>query len=412
MLIKPFKGIRPHPDLVERVASRPYDVTNREETKAEAAGNPYSFFHIIRAEIDLPDKMDAHAPEVYQTAQANLNRFLEEGALLADATDCLYVYAQSMNGKTQTGLLCCLDVEDYLNDNIKKHEHTRPSKEKDRITLMTQTRLHSGLILSAYRSRPEIDQIIALITQNPPTNQFNAHEVTHTLWVVDKPYLINALVEAFDKHVPAIYIADGHHRAASSTKTALHFRENNPQHNGTEEYNFFPNVLFPDDQLNIMDYNRLISDLNGLTPDAFLLALEKHFDIERIGHNAFKPDEAHTFSMYMHGYWYVLQAKPHTYNDAHPIDCLDVSVITKYVLNEILDIQDQRTDPRVDFVGGIRGIGELQKRVDAGEWELAMALHPVSIAQLLAVADSGEVMPPKTTWFEPKLCSGLVSHRF
>lgn len=409
-VIKPFKAFRPTAALAPQVAAHPYDVLNRKEAKQQANNN--SFLHISRAEIDLPDTTTDYDPQVYQQAKQNFERFVATGILQQDANDCLYLYAQTMNGRQQIGIVALTATNDYETDTIKKHEFTRPEKELDRITHIQTTHLHSEPVFMAYRQVPAIDTLIApIVAQTPIYNFVTPDGIGHTVWLINQTAIIGQLVDLFVHQVPAIYIADGHHRAASSVKVAAAQAKANPNHNGTEPYNYFLSVLFPDNQLAIMDYNRVIKDLNGLTTNEFFAQLAPHFLVEPAP-NLWKPDQVHTFSLYIDQKWYKLSALPHTYNDAHPIDGLDVTVLSNYVLAPILGIADQRTDKRIDFVGGIRGLQELQKRVDSGEMRMAIAFYPVSIAQLLQVADTGEVMPPKSTWFEPKLRSGLFVHQF
>lgn len=409
-VIKAFKAFRPTTELAPQVAAHPYDVLNRKEAKEQGSQN--SFLHISRAEIDLPDTITDYDPQVYQQAKQNFDTFVAKGILQQDATDCLYLYAQTMNGRQQIGIVALTSTEDYENDTIKKHEFTRYEKELDRITHMQTTRLHSEPVFMAYRQVPAIDQLLApIIAQTPLSNFTTPDGIGHTVWLINQAPLIEQLTALFAQQVPAIYIADGHHRAASSAKVAAAQALANPTHNGTEAYNYFLSVLFPDNQLAIMDYNRVITDLNGLTTEAFFDQLAQHFIIE-LAPDLWKPNQIHTFSLYINTQWYKLTALPHTYNNAHPIDGLDVTVLSNYVLAPILGIADQRKDKRIDFVGGIRGLQELKKRVDSGEMRLAIAFYPVSIAQLLQVADTGQVMPPKSTWFEPKLRSGLFVHQF
>ncbi len=409
-IIRPFKGFRPPVDKVAEVASRPYDVLNRAEAKAES--NPASFLRIIRSEIDLPDELSAYDDKVYAQAKANFEQFVAAGILVQDREDCLYVYAQTMNGKQQIGLVVGTSIDDYVNDHIKKHEYTRPAKEKDRINHIFHTGLHTGPVLMAYPQVDSIDLLIDTITKRQATYDFTASDgIQHTFWVVNNPRTIATLVFLFEKAVPNIYIADGHHRAASSTKVGLKLREKNPTYTGKEGFNYFLSVLFPDNQLQIIDYNRVIKDLNGINKGDFLLRLTEHFEVIAQT-SAYKPRKVGEFSLYLDQKWYRLKAKPHTQESTDPVESLDISVLSRYVLDPILGIKDQRTDERIDFVGGIRGLEELEKRVDSGEMRLAFAIYPVAISQLIDVANSGRVMPPKSTWFEPKLRSGLVVHQF
>ncbi|MFK7905105.1 MAG: DUF1015 domain-containing protein [Chitinophagales bacterium] len=410
--IKAFRGYRPAKELAEKVASRPYDVLNRAEALEES--NPHSYLHIIRAEIDLPELDSPYDEAVYKTAKKNFEQFAKDEILVQDSVNCLYVYAQTMNGKRQVGLMTCTSNEDYQNDIIKKHEFTRPKKEQDRINHISTTRLHSGPVLMAYPQVNTIDAVIDQVTQKQaPEYDFTADDgIQHTLWVIDDVSIIQTLVDLFDSEVEAIYIADGHHRAASSAKVGLKLKEENENHTGNEGYNFFLSVLFPDNQLQIIDYNRLVKDLNGLSTDDFLQQVAQKFDVEATGMTQVKPRNPYTFGMYMEGEWYQLTAKEGTYNTSDPIDSLDISVLSDNLIAPILGIKDQRTDDRIDFVGGIRGMKELEKRVNSGEMQVAFSIYAVSIQQLIDVANSGNVMPPKTTWFEPKLRSGLVTHKF
>ncbi len=408
--IKSFKGFRPPVDKIAEVASRPYDVLNRAEAKAES--NPHSFLRVIRSEIDLPDAINAYDSQVYKQAKTNFEQFVANGVLVQDQAESLYVYAQTMNGKQQIGLVACTSIDDYINDRIKKHEYTRPKKEKDRITHISTTHLHTGPVLMAYPQVEAIDLLIDAIVRRKATYDFTAADgIQHTLWVVENPKTIEALVLLFDKAVPNIYIADGHHRAASSTKVGLRMREENPNYNGKEGFNYFLSVLFPDNQLQIIDYNRVVKDLNGMNKGDFLLRLTEHFEVIAQT-SAYKPKKVGEFSMYLNNKWYRLLAKSHTQTSTDPVESLDISILSRYVLDPILGIKDQRTDERIDFVGGIRGLEELEKRVDSGEMYLAFAIYPVAISQLIDVANSGRVMPPKSTWFEPKLRSGMVVHQF
>ena len=411
-IIKSFKGYRPVPNLAKQVASRPYDVLNRAEAKAEAAGNPYSYLHIVRSEISLPDEVSAYSEAVYEKAKANFEQMTQGKVLLQDAENCLYVYAQTMNGKRQIGLVACTSIDDYLNDIIKKHEFTRTAKEQDRINHISTTNLHSGPILMAYPNVMAIDAIINQVVKQMPQYDFASVDgIQHTFWVIDDADKIGALTELFAQKVPYIYIADGHHRAASSTKVGLQKRKENENHTGDEQYNYFLSVLFPDNQLTIIDYNRVVTDLNGLNKADFLTKVSEKFDVET-AKSAYQPQTPYRFGMYLDGEWYILTAKKGTYEENHPILSLDISVLSDNLLAPILNITDQRTDNRIDFVGGIRGMKELERRVDNGEMRLAFSIFAVSIQQLIDVANSGKVMPPKSTWFEPKLRSGLVTHQF
>jgi len=408
--IKPFKGIRPPKKLVEKVASRPYDVLNSEEAREEARGNPQSLYRIIRPEIDFAPGTDEHAPEVYEKAAENFALFKAKGWLVQDERELYYVYAQTMKGKTQYGLVVCASVEDYMNGNIKKHELTRRDKEEDRMKHVRVCNANIEPVFFAYPHRKEIDKIVAEVVQNAPEYNFTAPDgVGHHFWIIDDEATLTQITKIFAE-IPALYIADGHHRSAAAALVGNEKRLQNPHHNGTEEYNYFMAVCFPDNQLNIIDYNRVVKDLNGLTDGEFLERLSKNFDIEPKGKETYKPNKLHNFALYLSGEWYSLTAKAGTYNDNDPIGVLDVTISSNLILDEILGIKDLRSDKRIDFVGGIRGLDELKKRVDSGEMKAALALYPVSMKQLIDISDTGNIMPPKTTWFEPKLRSGLVIH--
>ncbi|MBL4655784.1 MAG: DUF1015 domain-containing protein, partial [Bacteroidia bacterium] len=406
----PFKGIRPVKDKAKSVASPPYDVLNSQEARIEVDGNPDSFLHVLKPEIDLPEGTDVYSQEVYNKARENFNTMLNDGVLMQDDTDCLYVYAQKMNGQTQYGLVGCASVEDYFNDVIKKHELTRPDKEKDRMTHVDVTNINAGPVFMTYPDVPEVDEVIDEVIKNDPEYDFTAVDgIQHTLWVVSDSEHINILVELFNG-IPATYIADGHHRTASAALVGKSRKENNPDHNGDEEYNYFLAVHFPASQLNIIDYNRVVKDLNGLSSEEFVQKLSENFEFNKVGSEQFKPAHLHEFGMYLDGSWYSLKANEGTYDDNDPIGVLDVTILSNQILDPILGIKDLRTDKRIDFVGGIRGLGELEKRVDSGEMKVAFALFPVSIEQLINISDTNNIMPPKTTWFEPKLRSGLIVH--
>lgn len=411
--IRPFRGLRPPSDIAEDVAARPYDVLNSEEARAEAAGNERSFLHVTKSEIDLPPGTDPYADAVYAKARENLDRFRKEGWLVPDKKECLYVYRQIMGTHAQVGLVACSSNEDYFNDVIKKHEFTRPVKENDRIRHMRTLRAHPGPVFLTYPGVREIDEVIeSVLAEGEPDADFLApDQVRHTLWVVDDTTQIRELTRLFRTRVPATYIADGHHRAASSAKVGQALAAENAGHTGEEEYNFFLSVLFPADQLRIIDYNRVLQDLNGHTAEGLLEALAKDFDVDPAP-EAYRPEDNYCYGLYLPGQWYRLELKPGLANEAHPIESLDIHVLSERVIAPLFGITDQRTDDRIDFVGGIRGLEELERRVDSGEMACAFSIHPVSIGQLMEVADSGEVMPPKSTWFEPKLRSGLVVHAF
>ena len=410
-VLKPFKGLRPPKDLGAKVASRPYDVLNSEEAREEAKGNPYSLLHIIKPEIDFPSGTDEHSEEVYSKAVENLDYFREKGWLVKDEKECLYIYAQTMEGRTQYGIVGCASVDDYLNGIIKKHELTRADKEEDRMKHVRNTKANMEPVFFAYPQMKELDDIVSQITsQNKPEYDFIASDgFGHHFWKIDDEKTIQDIVTLFAK-IPYTYVADGHHRTAAAALVGKEKRAKNPNHNGTEEYNFFLAVHFPDNQLKIIDYNRVVKDLNGLTEEQLLEKLQEDFELTKIGSQIYKPDQLHTFGMYLSGDWYKMTAKPGRYDDNDPIGVLDVTILSELILNKILGIKDLRTDKRIDFIGGIRGLGELKSRVDSGEMKVAFALYPVSMKQLINIADSGNIMPPKTTWFEPKLRSGLVVH--
>lgn len=409
--IKPFKGVRPPKELVEQVASRPYDVLNSEEARNEAAGNEKSLYHIIKPEIDFAPGTDEHDPKVYQKAIENFNKFQEKGWLQQDATERYYVYAQTMNGCTQYGLVVGANVDDYLNGVIKKHELTRRDKEEDRMKHVRINDANIEPVFFAYPDDKEIDQIVTETTSHPAEYDFIAPDgFGHHFWIIDNPETIDRITRLFAR-IPYLYIADGHHRTAAAALVGAEKAKANPNHKGDEEYNFFLAVCFPASQLNIIDYNRVVKDLNGLTDEQFLEKVSEHFYIEKKGSEIYKPAALHNFALYLNHNWYSLTAKPGTYKENDPIGVLDVTISSDLILRDILGIHDLRSDKRIDFVGGIRGLGELQKRVDSGEMRVALALYPVSMKQLMDIADTGNIMPPKTTWFEPKLRSGLVIHK-
>lgn len=409
--IKPFKGIRPPQNLVERVASRPYDVLNSAEARAEAEGNEMSLYRIIRPEIDFPVGTDEHEPQVYDKAAKNFALFRRNGWLVQDEEESYYVYAQTMNGKTQYGLVVGAYVDDYLNGVIKKHELTRRDKEEDRMKHVRVNNANIEPVFFAYPSNAEVNAIVAKYTATNPVYDFVAEHdgFGHQFWIISDKADIARITELFAQ-MPALYIADGHHRSAAAALVGAEKAKQNPNHRGDEEYNYFMAVCFPDDQLTIIDYNRVVKDLNGLTDEEFLAKLNVHFEVEKKGTEIYKPQALHNFSMYLSGNWYSLTAKPGTYDDHDPIGVLDVTISSNLILDEILDLRDLRSNKRIDFVGGIRGLGELARRVDSGEMRVALALYPVSMQQIIDIADSGNIMPPKTTWFEPKLRSGLVIH--
>jgi len=409
--LHPFKGYRPGKENVNEVASRPYDVLNSEEAKVEVEGNPWSFLHVVKPEVDLPEGTDLHSDIVYNKGKENMEKLIENGYFVQDDSDVLYVYGQTMFGKTQYGIVACAGVDDYLNEVIKKHELTRPDKEEDRMNHIRVTNFNAEPVFFAYPDNVELDSIVKQVVNGEPEYDFTTDDqVGHHFWIISDPAQIGRVVEIFEKDVPYTYVADGHHRTAAAALVGQERRKANPGHTGTEEYNFFLAVHFPESQLTIIDYNRVVKDLNGYTPAEFLKELEAGFIVEEKGEEIFKPDRLHEFSMYMEGTWYSLCSKPGTYNDNDPIACLDVTVLSEQVLGPLLNITDLRKSKRIDFVGGIRGLKELSDRVDSGEMAVAFALYPVTMKQLMDIADNGMIMPPKTTWFEPKLRSGLVIH--
>lgn len=410
-IIRAFKGYRPKKELVHRIASRPYDVLSSEEAAAEAEGNPYSFYHIIKSEIDLPDEPDHYSQAVYEKARSNLQRFISEKILFQDTEPSLYIYAQTMWGRTQYGLMACAAVSDYLNNNILKHELTRVDKETDRKTHIRVTNFNTEPVFFTYPDHEEINRLVGrVVTEKPEYDFITADAIHHQLWIINDRHTIRRIEKIFAREIPRTYIADGHHRTAAAAHVGEERKLENPAHRGDEEYNYFLAVHFPSSQLAIMDYNRLVKDLNGNTHEQFLQKLEKNFVVVPKGKKEYKPMRPHEFSMYLGGRWYALEARPGSYNENDPIGCLDVTVMSGHILDEILDIRDQRNSKRIDFVGGIRGLQALKERVDSGEMAAAFALYPVSLEQLFRIADTNNIMPPKTTWFEPKLRSGLVLH--
>ena len=411
-VIKPFKGIRPPKELVEQVASRPYDVLNSAEARAEAGDNEKSLYHIIKPEINFPEGTDEHDPCVYESAAQHFQMFQDKGWLVQDEKENYYVYAQTMNGKTQYGLVVGAYVPDYMNGIIKKHELTRRDKEEDRMKHVRVNNANIEPVFFAYPDNAELDAIVAKYSATEPEYDFIApgDGFGHTVWVIDQQEDIDAITKAFAA-MPSLYIADGHHRSAAAALVGAEKAQQNPNHKGDEEYNYFMAVCFPANQLTIIDYNRVVKDLNGLSAEEFLGAVAKNFIVEEKGEEIYKPQALHNFSLYLEGKWYSLTAKEGTYDDNDPIGVLDVTISSNLILDEVLGIKDLRSDKRIDFVGGIRGLGELKKRVDSGEMKVALALYPVSMKQLMDIADTGNIMPPKTTWFEPKLRSGLIIHK-
>jgi uncharacterized protein (DUF1015 family) len=402
-VIKPFRALRPHNEYAEQVASRPYDVLNSEEARKEVEGNLLSFLHVTKSEVDLPADIDIHTDAVYQKAKENLDHFVEKKILFQDENPCYYIYELAWKGRVQTGLVCVSSIDDYFNEVIKKHEFTRPEKEQDRINHIRTTRAQTGNVFMACKDIKELDDIFAhWKKQHNADYYFTADDdVTHAIWVVNDLSTIDGITNLFKEKVPATYIADGHHRAASAAKVSKDLGD-------SEDAHYFLTTIFPANQLAILDYNRIAKDLNGLSEEAFLQQLNEEFEVTKAD-SAVRPEGLHQFGMYLNGQWYRLKAKKGTFKD-DPIGILDVTILQENVLDKILAIKDPRTDKRVDFVGGIRGLSELEKKVNEGEAKVAFSLHPVSIQQLFDIADSGNVMPPKSTWFEPKLRDGLLTH--
>ena len=411
-VVKPFRGLRPPPSIARELTCLPYDVMNTEEARLMAEGKECSLLHITRSEIDLPRDTDIHSEEVYEKSKSNFALWRKKGWLVQDKEPHFYIYAQTMKGRTQYGIVGCASVDDYLNGVIKKHELTRPDKEQDRMIHIRVNNANIEPVFFAYPAVKQIDEIVeSITTSEQPEYDFTADDgFGHTFWVVRDRDTNQRIEKLFAEKVPYTYVADGHHRTAAAALVGKEMRENNPRHTGNEEYNYVMAVHFPDNQLRILDYNRIVKDLNGLSEQEFLSKLENGFVIIDKGTRTYRPRKLHKLSMYLGGHWYCLVARPETHDDNDPIGCLDVTILTNQVLMPILDIQDLRRSKRIDFVGGIRGLGELVKRVDSGEMKVAFAIYPVSMKQLITVADSGNIMPPKTTWFEPKLRSGLVIH--
>ena len=411
MKIKPFRGIRPPKALAKQVSSRPYDVLNSAEAREEATGNEMSLYHIIKPEINFEVGTDEHDERVYKSAREQFDLFREKGWLVQDAEEKYYVYAQTMDGRTQYGLVVAAWVEDYMEGRIKKHELTRRDKEEDRMKHVRVNNANVEPVFFAYPHHEELDGIVARVCQGVPEYDFvsDLDGFGHTLWVISDEKDIARITELVAE-MPAMYIADGHHRSAAAALVGNEKKLQNPNHKGDEEYNYFLAVCFPDDQLHIMDYNRVVKDLNGMTEAQFLEALKEDFEVEEMGADIYRPEALHVFALYMGGMWYKLTAKAGRYDDNDPIGVLDVTISSNLILDKLLGIKDLRSDKRIDFVGGIRGLGELKNRVDSGEMKMALALYPVTMKQLIDIADTGNIMPPKTTWFEPKLRSGLVIH--
>ena len=411
-VVRPFKGVRPKQDLADKVASLPYDVMNRQEAKEMAEGNELSFLHVVRPEIDLDDSVDVHDKIVYETARQNLDKFQKEGIIVQEDKPVYYIYRQLMYGRVQTGLVACTSIDDYANNIIKKHEFTRHEKEQDRINNFDYCDANTAPIFLTYRKNDTINKLVNdWIKFNKPVYNFiSEDDFTHIVWVIDNESVVNQISQLFEK-IDYLYIADGHHRSASSYKVGLKRREENPNYTGEEEFNFFMSVIFPDEDLFIMDYNRVVKDLNGNTSEEFLSKIKEKFEIKEYdGEGQFRPMQKHTFAMYLDDKWYKLTAKEGTYDMDDPVNSLDAAILQNNLLSPILGIDDPRTNNRIDFIGGIRGLSELEKRVNEG-MEVAFALYPVTIEDLMNVADAGTVMPPKSTWFEPKLRSGLFVHK-
>ena len=411
-VIKPFRGLRPPHAIVKDLACLPYDVMNTEEAREMAKGRECSLLHITRSEIDFPDDIDTHSEEVYKKSVDNFSQWQQKGWLVQDKTPAYYIYAQTMMGRTQYGIVGCASVDDYMDGIIKKHELTRPDKEQDRMVHIKANNANIEPVFFAYPAVKEIDDIVNnIVTREKPEYDFVAEDgFGHHFWLVKKEETNKLIEKLFAEKVPYTYVADGHHRTAAAALVGKEKRENNPSHSGNEEYNYFMAVHFPDNQLQIIDYNRVIKDLNGLTAQEVIARLENGFIVTEKGTKTYKPKKLHNFSMYLEGKWYSLTAREGTYDDNDPIGGLDVTILTDQILSPVFDIQDLRRSKRIDFVGGIRGLDELKKRVDSAEMKVAFALYPVSMKQLILIADSGNIMPPKTTWFEPKLRSGLVIH--
>ena len=409
--VKPFRGVRPPKEYVEKVASKPYDVLSSEEARAEAGDNEMSLYHIIKPEIDFEPGTGEHEPKVYDKAVENFKKFQDKGWLVQDDQDCYYIYAQTMDGRTQYGFVVGASVEDYLTGRIKKHELTRREKEADRMHHIEINNANIEPVFLAFPDNNTLEDIIDRTAQTTPEYDFVSEDgIGHTLWVIRDKETIETITKEFGE-IPYLYIADGHHRTAAAAHVGEEKAKADPNHNGTEEYNYLLAVCFPQSHLKVMDYNRVVVDLNGNTEEQFLEKLADKFIVEDKGADIYKPAKLHNFSLYLGGKWYSLTAKEGTYDDNDPIGVLDVTISSDYILRDILGITDLRTDKRIDFVGGIRGLGELKRRVDSGEMKMALALYPVTMKQIIDIADSGKIMPPKATWFEPKLRSGLIIHK-
>ncbi|MBK7573181.1 MAG: DUF1015 domain-containing protein [Bacteroidetes bacterium] len=409
-ILKPFKGIRPTKENVLKVASKPYDVLDEKEARKECEGNPLSFYHVIKPEIDFPDEHDHYAPDVYEKGISNFNKMLKDGVFFVDDKEYYYIYAQTMNGRRQYGIVGAASIDDYFNNVIKKHELTRPDKEEDRKNHVRYSNLNYEPVFFAYPNLPALDAIVSDVAKATPEYDFVTDDgIGHTFWIVKDDKQIADITKHFAS-LPSTYVADGHHRTAAAALVGKELKEKNPNHTGKEEYNYFLAVHFPDNQLAIMDYNRVVKDLNGNSVEEFITKLKTNFEVEEKGTKEFRPMHLHEFGMYLDGKWYRLTAKNGTYDNNDPIGVLDVTILSNQILEPILNIKDLRTDKRIEFVGGLRGLGELEKRVNNGSMKAAFALYPVTMKQLIDIADGGLIMPPKVTWFEPKLRSGLVIH--
>lgn len=410
MKIKAFKGLRPKPEFASKVACRPYDVLDSDEAREEAKNNPYSFLYVVKPEIALPRETDHYAPAVYEAGTEKFTQFLDQDIFFQDQMDCLYIYELTMNGRTQSGIVACASVDDYMQDKIKKHELTRPDKENDRMNHVRVSMLNAEPVIFAYKAVSQLDNIVEGVKQDTPVNDFVADDgVRHRIWVIENDDINMSIINIFDA-MNATYVADGHHRTAAAALVGHDLKDENPHHTGDEEYNYFLAVHFPDNQLAIFDYNRVVKDLNGLTSDVFLEAISNSFKVTNIGKQTYKPQALHEMGMYLDGQWYCLKANADTYDDNDPIGVLDVTILSENVLKPVLNIHDLRTDSRIECIGGIRGLGELERRVNSGEMTVAFAMYPVSMRQVMDIADNGLIMPPKVTWFEPKLRSGLIVH--
>jgi len=409
-VLKKFKALRPKKGLEEKVASYPYDVLNSEEARKIVKGNPYSFLHVVKPEVDLPENTDLYSEQVYEKARENLNKFIKQGFLIKEDRPKLYIYKQKMGHRDQYGIVGCVSAEDYNKDVIKKHEHTRPDKEADRIKHVDTTNANTGPVFLTYRAKDRIDNLVKEVIKEKPVYNFTASDgIQHTVWVIEDDTLSNEIIKEFQKIDP-IYVADGHHRSASGAKVAEKRKAANPNHTGDEEYNFFLAVLFPDNQLHIMDYNRVLKNLNGHSPEELFDILDRNFIVKKIGPKAYKPKKKGELGMYFNQTWYKLEVNPEMVEQDDPVESLDISYLQRHLLNPFFGIKDPRTSEDIDFVGGIRGLKELERLVDSGQFKVAFAMYPTSVKELMAIADSGKVMPPKSTWFEPKLRSGLLVH--